>query len=123
MSATRPVHSVPDVDGGVVWCVPFKPCNCRAHTRRANSAHSPRKLTSPLAGALAGAVECCTVQPLDIVKTRHQLNPGVNSGVLAALKSLVREGGVKRCVAQPSPRWMDAGPTHLGAGVRICRAL
>jgi hypothetical protein len=47
-------------------------------------------------------VECCTVQPLDIVKTRHQLNPGVNSGVVTALKSLVREGGVPRC-ASPYP--------------------
>jgi len=49
-----------------------------------------------LTGALAGAVECVTVQPLDIVKTRYQLNPGVNVGIYRTVTSLVAEGGVLR---------------------------
>jgi hypothetical protein len=36
------------------------------------------------------------VQPFDLVKTRHQLNTGINPGVVTALSALVREGGVAR---------------------------
>lgn len=49
-----------------------------------------------LAGALAGAVECLVVQPFDLVKTRYQLNPGMNAGIFSTLAGLVREGGVLR---------------------------
>jgi len=47
-----------------------------------------------LTGALAGAVECATVQPFDTIKTRYQLNPGVNVGIYNTAKHLVKEGGV-----------------------------
>jgi len=49
-----------------------------------------------LTGALAGAVECLVVQPFDLVKTRYQLNPGMNAGIFSTLAGLVREGGVLR---------------------------
>ena len=51
-----------------------------------------------LAGGLSGAVECLTVQPLDMAKTRLQLvvMPAERSNVLVALSGLVNEGGVFR---------------------------
>eukprot|EP00976_Prorocentrum_cordatum_P034621 704028-Prorocentrum_minimum.AAC.1 len=49
-----------------------------------------------LTGALAGAVECMIVQPFDIIKTRYQLNPGVNAGIYKTASSLMREGGALR---------------------------
>jgi solute carrier family 25 (mitochondrial 2-oxodicarboxylate transporter), member 21 len=48
------------------------------------------------AGAFSGIAECLAVQPFDMVKTRHQLNTGHNIGVLATLKELIREGGIRR---------------------------
>jgi solute carrier family 25 2-oxodicarboxylate transporter 21 len=59
----------------------------------------PLDRTAPLAGAVAGVAECVAVQPLDMVKTRFQLvaGPGaVRPSVAAALRQLVREGGVPR---------------------------
>lgn len=98
----------------------------RAAALASSHAYSPRTLACP-AGALAGAVECCTVQPLDIVKTRHQLNPGVNSGVMVALKSLVREGGARRCAShQPDDGWSQTHRPALGApecGFSVFRAM
>lgn len=47
------------------------------------------------AGALSGIVEAFTVQPFDMVKTTHQLNPGKNIGIFATLHGLYKEGGVK----------------------------
>jgi solute carrier family 25 2-oxodicarboxylate transporter 21 len=49
-----------------------------------------------LAGAASGAAEAFAVQPFDMVKTRHQLNQGVNSSVLSTLKNIVAEGGFLR---------------------------
>jgi solute carrier family 25 (mitochondrial 2-oxodicarboxylate transporter), member 21 len=48
------------------------------------------------AGALSGIAECLAVQPFDMVKTRHQLNTGQNMSVLATLKELLHEGGIRR---------------------------
>ena len=48
-----------------------------------------------MAGAVSGIVEAFCVQPFDMVKTRHQLNTGLNPGVFSTLASLYREGGVK----------------------------
>lgn len=39
-------------------------------------------------------METIAVQPLDIVKTRFQLNQGVNPSVANAIRDLVREGGM-----------------------------
>lgn len=51
---------------------------------------------STIAGAFAGAVEALCVQPFDMIKTRHQLNSGKNESVAQSLRSIYREGGVKR---------------------------
>ena len=50
-----------------------------------------------IAGGLSGAIECLTVQPLDIAKTRLQLAvPSARPAVSVALVGLVNEGGVFR---------------------------
>ena len=49
-----------------------------------------------IAGALAGAMEAISVQPFDMVKTRHQLNHGANESVIGSLRSLYNEGGLSR---------------------------
>jgi solute carrier family 25 2-oxodicarboxylate transporter 21 len=49
-----------------------------------------------VAGGLAGAMEALAVQPFDMVKTRHQLNVGINESVVGSLKSLYKEGGIAR---------------------------
>lgn len=47
-----------------------------------------------LAGAFAGASEMVVVQPLDMLKTRLQLNPTPGAGLISTLRSVVQEGGV-----------------------------
>ena len=48
-----------------------------------------------VAGALSGVAEAIVVQPFDMVKTRHQINPGSNPGVYRTLMQLRREGGTR----------------------------
>jgi solute carrier family 25 2-oxodicarboxylate transporter 21 len=47
------------------------------------------------AGAISGIAEAIIVQPFDMVKTRHQLNPGINDGVFRTLMQLYNEGGIR----------------------------
>jgi|ERR1719422_867078 len=49
-----------------------------------------------IAGAVAGGCETLTIQPLDMVKTRFQLNKGANPSMFTAFRELVAEGGVLR---------------------------
>lgn len=48
-----------------------------------------------LAGAISGIAEAFSVQPFDMVKTRHQIYTGNNPNVFASLKILYHEGGIK----------------------------
>jgi solute carrier family 25 2-oxodicarboxylate transporter 21 len=49
-----------------------------------------------LAGGFAGAIEVAAVQPLDMIKTRFQLSPERSIGVLAGLREVIAEGGVRQ---------------------------
>jgi len=49
-----------------------------------------------LAGAISGIVETLVVQPLDMVKTRFQLNEGKNVSVVGGLRAVIQEGGFVR---------------------------
>jgi len=49
-----------------------------------------------IAGAIAGTCEVVVVQPLDMLKTRFQLSPGHDVGVLAGLRTVAAEGGAQR---------------------------
>jgi hypothetical protein len=53
-------------------------------------------LTSLLGGAVTGAIECAVCQPFDMVKTRHQINTGVNPSTFRSLRAIYLEGGVPR---------------------------
>lgn len=54
------------------------------------------------AGAISGVVECLTVQPLDMAKTRVQLMSAQSNGlthrpsVVGIISALIREGGIPR---------------------------
>ena len=87
----------------------------------------PRSHELFLAGGLSGAIECLTVQPFDITKTRMQLaDSSARPTVAAALCGLVREGGVARLYRGLLPELLAIVPkssamyTSYEAG---CRAL
>ena len=62
------------------------------------------------AGAISGVTEAFAVQPLDMVKTRHQLNVGLNESVYKSLVSLYREGGVGRLYRGMTPELIGMIP-------------
>jgi solute carrier family 25 (mitochondrial 2-oxodicarboxylate transporter), member 21 len=49
-----------------------------------------------VAGALSGIAEALSVQPFDMIKTRHQLNTSNNPSIITTLRELLNEGGVPR---------------------------
>ena len=63
-----------------------------------------------LAGAVSGVTEAFAVQPLDMVKTRHQLNVGLNETVYKSLISLYREGGIGRLYRGMTPELIGMVP-------------
>ena len=76
-----------------------------------------------LAGAVSGMAEAFSVQPLDMVKTRHQLNVGHNESVYKSLVSLYREGGIGRLYRGMTPELIGMVPktSALYASYEICR--
>jgi solute carrier family 25 2-oxodicarboxylate transporter 21 len=68
----------------------------RSTTTNKDSTDNVEGIARTIAGALAGAAEALSVQPFDMVKTRHQLNQGINEDVIGSLRSLYREGGFGR---------------------------
>lgn len=49
-----------------------------------------------IAGALSGINECIVVQPIDMVKTRFQLNHEPNLSILHSMRTIYSEGGFLR---------------------------
>lgn len=49
-----------------------------------------------LAGAVAGVCEGITVQPMEMVKTRFQINTGQPMQILPTMRAIVAEGGVRQ---------------------------
>lgn len=47
-----------------------------------------------LAGAISGIVEGVSIQPLEMLKTRFQINEGAPMRLLPAIREIIREGGV-----------------------------
>ncbi len=47
-----------------------------------------------LAGATSGIVEGLSIQPLELIKTRFQINQGQRLHILPTLRDIIREGGV-----------------------------
>ncbi|MEW5306733.1 MAG: hypothetical protein WDW36_009177 [Sanguina aurantia] len=49
-----------------------------------------------LSGAISGIVEGVTIQPLELLKTRFQINTGPPMSIIPALREIIREGGVRQ---------------------------
>ena len=49
-----------------------------------------------LAGAAAGIFEGIVVQPMEMVKTRFQINAGEKMRVIPTMRAIVAEGGVRQ---------------------------
>lgn len=47
-----------------------------------------------LAGAISGVVEGATIQPLEMLKTRAQINTGAHMRLIPAAREIIKEGGV-----------------------------
>ena len=47
-----------------------------------------------LAGAIAGVSEILLMYPLDVIKTRQQLQVGSSTGMISAFKNLIKNEGV-----------------------------
>jgi solute carrier family 25 citrate transporter 1 len=61
-------------------------------------AKAERKATPFLkafAGSIGGLIEACTLQPIDTIKTRMQLNPSKYSGMIVTASTTAREEGVR----------------------------
>eukprot|EP00927_Polykrikos_kofoidii_P048526 TRINITY_DN42795_c0_g1_i1.p1 TRINITY_DN42795_c0_g1~~TRINITY_DN42795_c0_g1_i1.p1 ORF type:complete len:277 (+),score=38.08 TRINITY_DN42795_c0_g1_i1:317-1147(+) len=65
-----------------------------------------------VAGAVSGAVEALVVQPLDMVKTRFQLNPGQNPSIISEFRQLIKEGGFPRLYRGVLPEMAGNMPTR-----------
>ena len=65
------------------------------------------------AGGLAGAAAAAVTTPLDVAKTRRQLqdNPLLRRGTLGTLQELVAEGGVRTLFTGVMPRALRAAPS------------
>lgn len=67
-----------------------------------------------VSGAAGGVVEAIVVQPLDMVKTRFQLNTGQNTSIVRAIRDVVKEGGVMRLYRGMLPEAIGMVPKSSG---------
>ena len=65
-------------------------------------------------------VEAVAVHPLDMIKTRHQLNAGVNETIAQSVRSLLREGGARRLYRGLVPELIGMTPTR---SAMVCRCM
>jgi len=74
-------------------------------------------------GCLAGAVAGATTTPFDLTKTRIMLtkNPAERAGMLATVRTIYREGGIRGLFAGVAPRTLYT--TMGGAVVRMSSPL
>lgn len=47
-----------------------------------------------LSGAISGVIEGVTIQPLEMLKTRFQINTGEPLRIIPTIKEIIKEGGV-----------------------------
>ena len=75
------------------------------------------------AGAASGIAEAVSVQPFDMIKTRYQLNEGVNKGVMETLLGIVRQEGVLRLYRGMTAEIIGMIPktSALYASYELCR--
>lgn len=74
------------------------------------TSHGEESMSLFIAGAVSGVSEAFAVQPLDMVKTRHQLNTGLNETVYSSLVNLYREGGMGHLYRGMTPELIGMVP-------------
>jgi hypothetical protein len=57
-------------------------------------------------------VEAAVVHPLDMIKTRHQLNAQRNESIAATARGLIQEGGLARLYRGLLPELLGMMPTR-----------
>jgi solute carrier family 25 2-oxodicarboxylate transporter 21 len=75
-----------------------------------SSTASPTTLT--YAGGIAGVVEAITIQPLEFIKVRFQLNTGANGSILRGVRDVIAEGGFFRLYRGLLPELTGMFPTR-----------
>lgn len=61
-----------------------------------NAQKSASASTIFVAGAVSGLAEALSVQPFDMIKTRHHLNQERHETIIETMKQVYREGGFLR---------------------------
>jgi solute carrier family 25 2-oxodicarboxylate transporter 21 len=69
----------------------------------------------PLAGAVSGVVEGLSIQPLELIKTRFQINAGERMRLLPTVRAILAEGGVAQLYRGALPE-ITGVPTSGGKG-------
>jgi hypothetical protein len=77
----------------------------------------------PLAGAISGVVEGLSIQPLELIKTRFQINSGERMRLIPTIRAILQEGGVAQLYRGALPevtgaQWLWLGKVHG----EVCRA-
>lgn len=67
-----------------------------------------------IAGAASGLVEGLVVQPIDMIKTRHQLNVNNNESLIKSFRSIYNEGGIGRFYRGMLPELIGVVPKSSG---------
>lgn len=68
-----------------------------------------------LAGSISGVMEGVTVQPLELLKTRFQLNQGQPMRVIPAVREILAEGGVRQLYRGGLPEILGLMPRATAA--------
>jgi len=64
------------------------------------------------AGAIAGGVGSLLSNPMDVIKTRIQTNPGLYSGIYECAKTTLEKEGVRAFMRGSKPRLLHKIPAN-----------
>eukprot|EP00882_Tetradesmus_deserticola_P003923 GHRQ01004148.1.p1 GENE.GHRQ01004148.1~~GHRQ01004148.1.p1 ORF type:complete len:311 (+),score=141.45 GHRQ01004148.1:882-1814(+) len=68
-----------------------------------------------LAGAISGVAEGVTIQPLEMLKTRFQINQGAHLRIIPTVKEIIAEGGVRQLYRGGAPEILGLIPRATAA--------
>ncbi|WIA12686.1 hypothetical protein OEZ85_006327 [Tetradesmus obliquus] len=68
-----------------------------------------------LAGAISGVAEGVTIQPLEMLKTRFQINQGAHLRIIPTVKEIIAEGGLRQLYRGGAPEILGLIPRATAA--------